>query len=78
VTSEHTPPGKRGLKAGTDAAKRGGRAVAEKYGRDFFRQIGQKGGTVVKGTHGADHYIRIGRLGGLRRGRATRKPAEDA
>jgi general stress protein YciG len=48
----------------TDAAKRGGQAVRDKYGREFYRLIGKKGGMAVQRRHGKEHYARIGRLGG--------------
>lgn len=48
----------------TDAAKRGGQAVRDKYGREFYRQIGKKGGMAVRRLHGSEYYARIGRLGG--------------
>lgn len=49
---------------GTDAAKRGGTAAREKYGRDFYRRIGSKGGSTVRERHGSSFYTQIGRLGG--------------
>ncbi|HEU0168759.1 MAG TPA: hypothetical protein VFS62_13360 [Chloroflexota bacterium] len=42
--------------------KNGGRAVREKYGVDFFREIGRKGGNSLK-DRGAN-YQELGRLGG--------------
>lgn len=40
----------------------GGRAVKEKYGADFFKQIGRKGGNSLK-DNGAD-YAALGKVGG--------------
>ena len=54
------------------------RKIKEKYGEDFYKNIGQKGGMTVsyfaeigqegglvtKSRHGSKHYERIGRLGG--------------
>src|SRR5262245_33163535 len=57
-------PGKRGPKAGTQEARRGGEAVRAKYGRDFFSQIGKKGGDTVRREHGPDFYAQIGKKGG--------------
>jgi len=42
--------------------KNGGRAVREKYGVEFFREIGRKGGNSLK-ERGAN-YVELGRLGG--------------
>jgi len=42
--------------------KNGGRAVREKYGVDFFREIGRKGGNSLK-QRGAN-YVELGRMGG--------------
>lgn len=53
--------GKRGPAAGTEAAKRGGQTVREKYGRDFYARIGKKGGDAVKQQRGPDFYAAIGR-----------------
>jgi general stress protein YciG len=57
-------PGKRGPKAGTQEARRGGEAVRAKYGREFFSQIGKKGGDTVRREHGPDFYAQIGKKGG--------------
>lgn len=62
--AEEKVRGRPGPKPGTEAAKRGGRAAAAKYGHDFYSQIGKKGGTTVKARHGAEHYTRIGQIGG--------------
>ena len=65
-TEQHvaSPYRKPGPRPGTEAAKRGGLAAAQKYGRDFYSQIGKKGGTIVKDKLGSEHYTRIGRQGG--------------
>jgi general stress protein YciG len=42
--------------------RNGGRAVREKYGVEFFREIGRKGGNSLK-HRGAD-YVALGRMGG--------------
>lgn len=58
------PGKKRGPKAGTEGAKRGGRAMREKYGSDFYREIGKKGGAAASAKLGPMQYIEIGRKGG--------------
>lgn len=55
---------KRGPRPGTESAKRGGMAVREKYGHDFFARIGAKGGKSVSSRRGADFYSSIGHKGG--------------
>lgn len=55
---------KRGPVAGTDEARRGGEAVREKYGHDFFSKIGRIGGRTVAKQHGSDFYAQIGKKGG--------------
>ena len=42
--------------------KNGGKAVREKYGVEFFREIGRKGGNALK-DRGVD-YVELGRVGG--------------
>lgn len=54
---------KRGPDAGSEKAKRGGQAVRDKYGSDFYSRIGKKGGETVK-QRGPDFYAEIGRKGG--------------
>ncbi len=55
---------KRGPKPGTEAARRGGRAVSARYGHDFYARIGKKGGETVRREHGPDFYVQIGKKGG--------------
>jgi general stress protein YciG len=45
-------------------AKHGGQAVRDKYGLDFFAQIGKRGGQTVKERRGPEFYAQIGRRGG--------------
>ena len=59
-------PRRRGPRAGTENARRGGVAVREKYGLDFFARIGAIGGKKVRERRGADFYADIGRIGGQR------------
>ena len=42
--------------------KNGGKAVREKYGVEFFREIGRKGGQSLKER--GDDYAELGRIGG--------------
>lgn len=55
---------KPGPRPGTEAAKRGGSAARDKYGREFYSKIGSKGGSKVRERHGSDFYAEIGRRGG--------------
>jgi general stress protein YciG len=62
---ESAPPlRKRGPKPGTIGAKAGGNAVKQKYGSEYFSQIGKRGGARMRELYGADHYQEIGRKGG--------------
>ena len=64
VDETPAPKRKRGPRAGTENARRGGMAVREKYGQDFFAQIGAKGGKTVRERRGPDFYASIGKRGG--------------
>lgn len=55
---------KPGPRPGTEAARRGGTAARNKYGRDFYSRIGSKGGSTVRDRHGSSFYTEIGRRGG--------------
>ena len=55
---------KPGPRPGTEAAKRGGSAARDKYGREFYSKIGSKGGSKVRERHGSTFYTEIGRRGG--------------
>lgn len=55
---------RRGPRAGTENARRGGMAVREKYGHEYFARIGAKGGKTVRERRGSEFYANIGRLGG--------------
>ena len=48
----------------SEPAKHGGQAVRDKYGLDFFAQIGKRGGQTVKERRGPEFYAQIGRRGG--------------
>jgi general stress protein YciG len=38
--------------------------VKERYGKEFYREIGEKGGGAVKERYGAEFYSEIGKRGG--------------
>lgn len=68
-TNQETTPEVRqrrkpGPRPGTEAAKRGGAAARDKYGREFYSKIGSKGGSTVRERHGSGFYTEIGRRGG--------------
>jgi len=46
------------------AGRRGGEVVKERYGVDFYREIGEKGGGAVKKRYGTEFYSEIGKRGG--------------
>lgn len=48
----------------SQAGKRGGEIVRERYGSQFYREIGEKGGGAVKERYGNRFYSEIGRRGG--------------
>lgn len=65
VQAEQQPEKRRrGPRAGSENARRGGMAVREKYGQEFFARIGSKGGKTVRERRGPEFYASIGRLGG--------------
>jgi general stress protein YciG len=64
ATAEAPTRRKPGPRPGTEAAKRGGTAAREKYGREFYSKIGAKGGSTVRERHGSSFYTEIGRRGG--------------
>ena len=48
----------------SDAGRKGGSAVRDKYGEDYYRMIGKKGGTRLKEKRGSEYYRDIARKGG--------------
>jgi uncharacterized protein len=64
VTEPEQPKRRRGPRAGSENARRGGIAVREKYGSAHFAQIGAKGGRMARERHGGEFYATIGRRGG--------------
>jgi uncharacterized protein len=53
-----------------DAGRKGGLSTKQRYGPDFFQEIGRKGGKkgglTTKQRYGPDFYRTIGRKGGSR------------
>lgn len=47
-----------------EAGRRGGEAVRQKYGPNFYSEIGQKGGQARREELGSQGYAAIGRKGG--------------
>src|SRR5919109_1433986 len=48
----------------SEAGRRGGEVVRERYGSEFYREIGEKGGGAVKERYGSEFYSEIGKRGG--------------
>ena len=48
----------------TEAGRKGGSAVRDKYGEDYYRRIGKKGGSVLKEKRGTEYYRAIAKKGG--------------
>src|SRR6266704_559365 len=48
----------------TEAGRKGGSAVRDKYGENYYRIIGKKGGTRLKEKRGSEYYRSIARKGG--------------
>lgn len=53
-----------------EAGRKGGKTTAERYGHEFYQNIGRtggmKGGNTTKGRYGAEFYREIGTKGGRR------------
>lgn len=61
----HGKPGpEKGSEKAIEAGRRGGAAVREARGVDFFRAIGQKGGNATKEKYGPEFFSQIGQKGG--------------
>jgi hypothetical protein len=54
----------KGPKPGSEEAKRGGRAVREKYGLTHYQRMGQIGSAQLKDRRGPDYFRELGRRGG--------------
>lgn len=54
----------------SQAGKKGGQSTSERYGHEFYQEIGKKGGKiggeVVREKYGHGFYESIGRKGGQR------------
>lgn len=48
----------------SEAGRKGGTAVRNKYGSPFYEEIGRKGGNAVKKKYGTPFYEEIGHKGG--------------
>lgn len=48
----------------SEAGRKGGKAVVERYGREHYERMGKKGGTTTRDRHGEEHYAEIGSKGG--------------
>ena len=48
----------------SEAGRKGGTAVRDKYGEDYYRRIGKIGGTTLKEQRGSDYYRDIAKKGG--------------
>ncbi len=46
-----------------EAGKRGGEAVREMYGEEFFREVGSRGGSATKEKYGSEFYRENGAKG---------------
>ena len=58
----------------SEAGRRGGEVVKERYGAEFYSEIGKRGGETVKQERGAEYYSTIGRKGGEARTTTLEKP----
>ena len=58
----------------SEAGKIGGKRVKEKYGHEFYVEIGRKGGEATKKNlaNDPDFYKRLGEKGGKKGGESTR------
>ncbi len=48
----------------SEAGRRGGSAVRDKYGEEYYRRIGKKGGAALKEKRGNEYYRTIAQKGG--------------
>src|SRR5207237_109810 len=55
---------KKGAMSVSEAGRKGGQTVRDKYGHSFYEEIGRKGGETVKAERGAGFYEQIGKKGG--------------
>src|ERR1700720_723166 len=55
---------KKGAMSVSEAGRKGGQTVRDKYGHSFYEEIGRKGGETVKAERGRPFYEQIGKKGG--------------
>src|SRR6266853_2060696 len=55
---------KKGAMSVSEAGRKGGQTVRDKYGHSFYEEIGRKGGEAVKAERGTPFYEEIGKKGG--------------
>jgi general stress protein YciG len=55
---------KKGAMSVSEAGRKGGQTVRDKYGHSFYEEIGKKGGETVKAERGRAFYEQIGKKGG--------------
>ena len=55
---------KRGSMSVSEAGRKCGQTVRDKYGHSFYEEIGRKGGETVKAERGHEFYEQIGKKGG--------------
>ena len=55
---------KKGSMSVSEAGRKGGQTVRDKYGHSFYEEIGRKGGETVKAERGRAIYEQIGKKGG--------------
>src|SRR6266568_1694331 len=55
---------KKGSMSVSEAGRKGGQTVRDKYGHSFYEEIGRKGGETVKAERGRSFYEQIGKKGG--------------
>src|SRR5712692_983952 len=55
---------KKGAMSVSEAGRKGGQTVRDKYGHSFYEEIGRKGGETVKAERGGSFYEQIGKKGG--------------
>lgn len=48
----------------SEAGRKGGSTVRDRYGEDYYRRIGKKGGMTLKEKRGSDYYREIAQKGG--------------
>ncbi|HEU4751883.1 MAG TPA: hypothetical protein VFU47_02165, partial [Armatimonadota bacterium] len=74
TVTEASPSAERGASHLPEAARRGGRAIVEKYGSEHMAAIGRKGSRAVVKKYGLRFYSEIA---ARNRGVKKRRKAED-